>query len=469
MKSLLSRNWFRRLCQSLLGLVSLIALLYAAANWHGAGMRRDAVRKMKAEDQPTRLSDMVRALPPEDENFAMIPLLAEARSESFDPGKQDANYAPGSARARLNDAQLRRGGSKNRFFRHDDGSLNDLKKSLKLTGDAATNLATFEKTLAGVLPDLRAGLDRPQTASPTLAMLCELDDSNVSYGLSFQLVDVVGSLTLRAELALEAGRSDIAHESMMICLRLMETMASDQLMTSLILRGAAFSRTQPTLAKCLERCGWSDTQLNAIRSRLARWNPTAEFLRALELEITASFPMFDSYKEGQPSGYISSPGSWNAFSIFPRVVPGGLWDRSAAMVVSRELDLRKELAKTENLKGWLDVCNRYAATSPKPEFFNHTAVEWDFARQCRMAVDLTIQIHQAVLACDLELHRLEHGSYPSSLAALPGTSKIDPLTGEPFRHRMEGSRLAIHSVGTDLKDDGGQPWRKGKPPTDVVW
>ncbi len=469
MKTLLSRKWFRRLCQSLLVLVSLIALLYAAANWHGAGMRSAALQRMKTENHPTRLTDMILPMPPDEENFAMIPLLAEVRRDSLDPGKSNAVYAPGSARARINEAELRRGAGKNRFYRHDDESLNDLKKSLGLTADPATNLATFEKTLGGILPDLRAGLDRPETASPTLAMLCQMEDPNISYGLSFRLINVVAAFTLRAELALEAERPEIAWESILISLRLMETMASDQLMTSILLRGAAFQRMQPTLAKCLERGRWDAAGINAIRSRLARWNLTAEYRRALELEITATFPMFDSYKTGQPSGYVLLPGHRNAFSSIPRLLPGGWFDRSAAMVVARELDLKRDLLKTGNLRDWLEVCDLYAATTPGPSFFNHPAVEWDFARQCRMATDLTIQIHQALLACDLELHRLEHGGYPSSLAEMPGESKIDPLTREPFHYRLEGSRLAIHSVGTDLKDDGGLPWTKGKPPTDVVW
>jgi hypothetical protein len=179
--------------------------------------------------------------------------------------------------------------------------------------------------------------------------------------------------------------------------------------------------------------------------------------------------MFDSYKAGQPSGYIPAPGHRNAFSSIPRLLPRGWFDRSAAMVIHRELDLKRDLLETENLEAWLVVCDRYASTTPGPRLFNHPAVEWDFARQCRMATDLTIQIHQALLACDLEIHRLEHGSYPSSLADFPGASKIDPLTREPFRYRLEGPQPVIYSVGTDLKDDGGLPWQKGKPSLDVVW
>jgi hypothetical protein len=468
MKTLLVRKWFRRLCQTLLALASLLALTYASANWHGTNMRRDAIQRMKAEGHPTRLADMILAMPLDGANFAMIPLLVEARSQSLTENP-NIPHAPGSALARISQAELRRGGGKNRFFRHDDRSLKDLKKSLGLTAEPATNLATFEKTLAGVLPDLWAGLDRPETASPILRMLCELEDPNISFGLSFRLINLVGALTLRAELALEAGRPEIALESMLICLRLMETMASDQLMTSVILRGAAFQRAQPTLAKCLERAGWDETGITTIRSRLARWNPTAEYRRALELEITSTFPMFDSYKAGQPSGYIPAPGHRNAFSSIPRLLPRGWFDRSAAMVIHRELDLKRDLLETENLEAWLVVCDRYASTTPGPRLFNHPAVEWDFARQCRMATDLTIQIHQALLACDLEIHRLEHGSYPSSLADFPGASKIDPLTREPFRYRLEGPQPVIYSVGTDLKDDGGLPWQKGKPSLDVVW
>jgi len=469
MKTLVSRRWFRRLCQCLLVFASLIALLYAAANWHGAGMRREVISRMKAEGQPVQLADVVpRPMPPDAENFAMLPLLAQARDEWWQK-KPGASHPGGPASSAISDAPLRNVGPRYTFPRGDDEAFRFWKKGLGLQGDAAACLAAYDAKLETVLPALRAGLDHPETVSPTLSRLFEKDALNLTSGFAMSLNSLVPAFSFRTELAIRARQPDAVYESAMICLRITETIGAEELLISAMLRGSAFHRFRPTLANALQQGGMSREQITAIRSRIALWNPRADYLRALEVETAWVLPLHDLYEKKRGVFPYLHAGGWNFFDAASHVLPEGWIDRSAALLIHHELDLRADLLRAKDIKEWWDACVAPPKRTKKTTFLDGAAASATLNRTFRSASEQTIIRHLAILACDLELHRLEHGHYPADLAELPGDSKIDPFTHQPFRYRMEGERPVIYSIGTDMKDDGGLPKRKGKPPLDMVW
>ena len=61
----------------------------------------------------------------------------------------------------------------------------------------------------------------------------------------------------------------------------------------------------------------------------------------------------------------------------------------------------------------------------------------------------------------VEMHVLKHGHWPQSLeeAATEGLEELftDPMTGEPLKYHIypEGDSVAVYSVGTNMRDDGG--------------
>ena len=73
----------------------------------------------------------------------------------------------------------------------------------------------------------------------------------------------------------------------------------------------------------------------------------------------------------------------------------------------------------------------------------------------------------AAVACALERHRLAHGQYPETLAALTprflAALPPDVITGQPLHYEREADGLyTLYSIGPDGRDDGGQPIdRKG--------
>lgn len=56
----------------------------------------------------------------------------------------------------------------------------------------------------------------------------------------------------------------------------------------------------------------------------------------------------------------------------------------------------------------------------------------------------------------LELHRLQGGSYPAELADVAAEDLQDPFTGKQLLYRREGESYVLYSVGENGKDDGGK-------------
>lgn len=48
MKTILRKKWFRRLCQTLVALISLLVLAVMAINWRGARMKREIIAQLRA-------------------------------------------------------------------------------------------------------------------------------------------------------------------------------------------------------------------------------------------------------------------------------------------------------------------------------------------------------------------------------------------------------------------------------------
>jgi len=92
----------------------------------------------------------------------------------------------------------------------------------------------------------------------------------------------------------------------------------------------------------------------------------------------------------------------------------------------------------------------------------------------------------AGIACLLELHKLEKGSYPEKLAGLTGQLPTDPYSGKAYLYSRlpdaeKTSGYQLYGIGSNLKDDGGRivlaesgwvedeegdlVWRYSPPPT----
>ncbi len=464
MKTLLRKKWFRRVCQTLLALLSLLVLAYVFIDWRGARMKRDVIAEMRAAGRPTSIAETLRPLPRDEDNFAMIPILAQAREEWWNDKSRGFRKSPDQARVRLEEMTFRSG--KKAFARDGHPDFSIWKKNLKLTGNDAECLDAYDHRFGEILAELRSGLTRPQTASPLftrLAASSATDLAGMTSGYVMGLADVAESLGFRAELALAAGRPEVAHESLSMAIRLSELIGSEGTLIGQLLQGRVIRRLQPTLARALQSGGWDKAKIFSIKNELAAVNAPDGFRRALDVENFASFGIFEEMKKHPESiawGRPLSVPEWQ-YDIFTRIsakLPAGWFLENAALRARQGLQLRDELGEEGNLGSWFRACERAGERgqfTSSWEFWRHPMKNDVIANAIKNACRNQTMIQQAMLACDLETYRLDHGRYPQRLQETGSPSITDSMTGESFIYRIADSRYQLYSIGSDGKDDGG--------------
>ena len=492
MKALFRKMWFRRSCQISVVLISLIFLLVAALNWFGARTKREIVDRMRAEGRPTSIVEMLEPLPPDVENFAMIPVLVEARDRYWfansagDVGKSD----PAAAKLMALGAPSLAG---DRGF--GDGKNPDLshwKEALQLAGNDAECLSAYDLQHGDVLTQLRAGLSRAKAVSPLLRRMAAEDEiAGYRFGFPGCLLDLARGLRFRAELALAAQQAEIGLESLLIYLRLAEMIPSD----AGLIMGQAYQNTliyaiHPTLARALASGNWSRDQIESLKSALANLNALRGNLRDLDCYNVWTLGRYQRIKDHPaerrnvwmlndrlkhyPRPMWVRNGLAKVDSILTMALPDGWFDFNAALDVKDGLDLRQALGAGDHFRAWIAACEAAEARAA-------AGSTWDlfrFPREvgCRWPPILKHEIHAqtllllARLACDLECDRLDRGRYPERLDELKHSDILDQLSGEPFRYRRPEAGYLLYSVGADGKDSGGK--RNDRPQVgadDWVW
>lgn len=100
------------------------------------------------------------------------------------------------------------------------------------------------------------------------------------------------------------------------------------------------------------------------------------------------------------------------------------------------------------------------------------------ANSIRMLVGSQALASLYVAAIAAKRYQLDHGSPPESLQALVPDYlpevPTDPMDGKPLRYSRSGRHFLLYSIGTDGKDDGGNPARTAKKRSllegkDIVW
>jgi len=490
MKNLLRRKWLRRLFQWAVALGSLLVLAVLLINWWGARMKRDVIERMKADGHPVVITEILRPLPPDGENFGMIPILAEARDEWRRSGEYGKPAAPGTANAML---EALWPDDKLMAFQNvsKPEGRKQWKTKLGLSGTPAECLAQYDVRHNEVLAQLRSGLDRPHAVSPMLHRFVLTKQLSVlsvnSFRFSGTLTMLSKAMRFRVELALDAGQPDAAYESFLMLLRLCDSSYTEHLHWSQLSQNSLLDAMMPTLARALEGQIWSGEQIAVIRDKLAGINVVDRTLWDLDKDNILMFAVVDQMRSGDRRNLLDvtkklrskpMPAWANSFlsdveHAMERLLPRGWFDANAARLVQSQLDLRDDLGSADGMVRWREVCETYEKRIKAQSDWNgwmtipKRSGVWPSIAKDSPSWQVRLQL--AVSACDLAIYRRVHGEFPGDLGELP-VSTIDPWTGEPLRYRREGDGYVLYSVGYDLKDDGGK-MGKGKNwgTPDFIW
>ena len=466
MKKLIRKPWFRRSIQVLLVVASLLVLTATGANRWAAGEKHEAVRKLASGSDLVESAKSRRPMPPDSQNFAMIPILVQFREEE---GRSEE--IPGGGIGRKFEA-LGQDQEQAPIKFSKDGAPVDLAmiaEKLGLVWTAAEMLEQFDGRHREVLAGLREGLDRPHAVMPE-----RFDPANPreafgknSKGL-IQLMNSACGLALRAEVAIAAGQGEVALESLMMARRLSDLVFSEITYISKLVAWNGDRAQMPRLRKGIESGIWDRGQLVTLRNAWSRRDTKEGVSRALNFEGVAMAIYFDQAKYDRDLQIETFTGNLGLAARLRVVASPDAWfDANAAGILNRTGRWLEVIRSEQPLQTWWDEAETNAS---RPATLNDNLLTWwgEYADK-NVAAIVTKKGSRSVvddalvqLACKLAEHRERQGSYPRALAEIGGESILDPLTGKPFVYRLEGDRFFLYSIGPDGIDGGGDLEARGK-------
>lgn len=451
------RKWSRRSLEGAAVLLSILGLGTAAANRWAAGVRHGAVESFRLRGNLFDEAKFEVPLPPDEENFAMLPLLVALRKEAALP--EDLDHPLRTRLQRMGADE--RGRSIKLPKQRADLDLEAVRTGLGLRGTAAEMLEEYDRKHADVLNALKDGMHRPSAVLPP--RLDINDPENVFRAASggiLALKHISTGLAIRAGLALEAGRPEIAMESILINRRLSDLVMSEPTALGQLL-GWAFDRLHlHLLQKGIAAGAWDAGQLAALRQAWTPRDTRETVARTLNIEGVAIAILYDHWKRDRRLlGEIQGTGSGLINELKWKALPGFWFDSQAAAVLGRTEQALEVIREEGPLQKWWDEGRTFSAAAPDllsqafqiEEYSEGPLVQALVKSGSRAAVDDAM----ARLACRLAEYKMATGSFPATLDSLPAEETLDPLSGEPFRYRLEEGHFVLYSIGPDKVDEGG--------------
>lgn len=438
-------------------------------------MKRDVIAQMRAAGKPLNLAEILRDMPPEERNFAMIPLLKEAMVQRQQGnGRTQAEHDSAQARLeRMCDPVFKKA---KRQPAHGPGSALDLAllpQDNPFGRTPESFLREYESRNAGTLQELREGLSRPETRQP-IANRSDPDWAAMNESFGFLLTDVAYGLNLRAHAAMKLGDHETAAESIVIALRLGAVAGSRSLIISQFLQKGVVASAKARFVEGLELHIWTEAELDRIRFEFSRMVPVPQALQALDIESIAWLQTWSRWNQDRQLYRNEAAMTTGRIQNLTRWFPSGWFDWNGAVCVRNLQNVPTNVVTSGVLSSWANLVEeRNRGTGPQSDWLLALMPAGRIGGQgflVRGTAEMEVLRQQAMLVCDLECYRIQRGKYPANLAELKSPAAIDPMSGAEFLYRLTDDGFLLYSVGSNGKDDHRIPGRKNPADRrDWVW
>jgi len=476
-------SW-RNLKRLLLGiacLVGLIALFYGEEYVRGRLAWGQFKSHWEARGEKFSFAAFIPPPVPDDQNFAMAPVVATTYSRILDRNGQrksppDTNVVvllqmpldvdnggPANANGNWQKAISSNLESWQRYYRKLALTTNVFPVSPQPQSPAADVLLALSK-YDSTIEELRQAAALPASRFP------------LNYGsetpfaiLLPHLAPLKGCavvLKLRALAELDSGKSQGALADVRLALQLTDKIRSEPFLISQLVRIAMFHIATQAIWEGLDKHCWTDAQLSQLDRQLSTLDFVADYEAAMRGENACQVATFD-FLRNRPSALASigesmEGGSTRHGDLGGCLFPSGWFYQN---------ELRSSKFIIEHFMPIADV-NKQTFS---PVLLNQATQSLNAMRStpytiiCRMLLPgLTKSAHrfafaQATLdlarcACALERYRLAKGQYPNTLDALTPqfTEKVprDPIGGQPLHYQtMPEGAFILYSVGWNETDD----------------
>lgn len=428
-----------------------------------------------------QLAVYLPAVPPDEENFASIPLFQKlfANAGNPQPAGAESFALPEGNPPKLSDhiiAQRIDLAAWQRFF---DGPA--VTSSNARVGDDRAVAAELLRALdryATPTAELRRAATRPLTRFP---VKWEDGWSAVLPHLAV-LKNAAMINALRIEAHLAQHDSHAAYEDFRFGLRLAAALEQEPVLLSGLVRIAMLQTLGNAVWSGLAINAWDDSAARQIADDLAPLALLKEWHFAMNSERAAMNTMFDQLVKGTGkdrarvlAGVLGSGGTNGALW---GLIPTG-WLRRNQLWLNRYADEAVERLDPIQER-FRPVESRHSPESLRSSFFLGryyalaviAAPAYDRIEQRYLATHTFVR--QIQTACALERFRQTRGEYPQTMDALVpdfiDAVPRDVMDGQPLRYRRNADRrFVLYSIGQNGKDDGGALSDKAEDALDWVW
>jgi hypothetical protein len=480
----------------------LVSLFYGEEDLQGGLAWAKFKGAQEKNGERFSLADFIPPPVPDDENFAMTPLLRPALD--YVQTGDSTRWRDTNAWAHLMSIRIDLGANSDRNNLPDvgdagQGPLRDLAVFASFyrgntnypqsdtRGNAAEDVLT---ALSKFDPDLKelqdADATRPSSRFPIDYHHEPSSDILLPHLACVKSLSMV--CELRAVAELETHRNEEAFADLQTSLRLVDSIRDEPFLIDHLVRIAGLNISLQGIREGLARRAWTDTQLVEFETNLANIDLLREYKHTMRSERCLNIGGLDymrrkGVKDNPLADYASNSrkGSGIAFNW----MPGGWYRQNMVLIgeyyrdyILPSVDESNRLVSTK-LGGAMtrDLAKRRMT----PQNIFAKLIIPGFANSSQRTARGQTSVDEAQVACALERYRMAHDGLPNTLDALTPEfiPKIpnDLFDGQPLRYKknMDGTYL-IYSIGWNQKDEGGMvALRKGSTPRadpnrgDWVW
>jgi len=465
-------------------LVTLVVLFYAVENWRGTRAWNQYKREREARGERFDQAAHVPPPVPDDQNFAMTPLLRPILD--IVPNSRPTRWRDPAGYERLVKLSVNlgedqwdadKGRPKLTLGEAQSGALPDLEvwaafyrgnTNYAQAADSAPPAAVVLKALSRFdveLAELQQAAARPHSRFP-VAYGAE-DPFSILLPHLARVKSMSRVVALRAVARLESGQAPEALADVRLCLRLGDALKEEPILISLLVRQAVIAASFAPVRTGLARHAWSDAQLAAIEQDMAGMDLLRQYRASLRAEKVMSVVGLEYYhRKGWPVMPFgeSSTVAGTPLQLALKFMPLG-WLRRNHVVNSRLIEdygvaaVDDQAQRIDPVRAdGLDQAIRELGDTPVNVLARLLLPA--LGKACQRTAQAQTGIYQCRLACALERYRLAQGRFPETLKALEprflGAPPHDLFTGEPLRYRVEpDGGYALYSTGWNRTDEKG--------------
>jgi len=466
-------------------LITLLALVVAEENWRGKHAWETFKREWEAKGERFDRASVVPAPVPDNQNFAMAPIVASCYLHVLDKAGHQIQPANTNVVNRLKMA-----------IGHDsDSPTNGTGNWQKLTVSNLKVWQQYYRTLAAKTDEFPVPAEPQSPAGDVLLALSKYDPaieelrqaSELPYArfpLEYDkdntpaiLLPHLGALKgcarvlqLRAIAELQNGQIEKAMDDVRLMLRLVDSIHTEPFLISHLVRIAMVNIALQPVWEGLADHKWSDAQLAELDRELSKLDFLADYKLSMRGELVLCQGGIFDFLRRHPEQLASISGDADSSSRGPgrlfSLIPSCWFYQSQLHCARPMVELLMPAADVN--KGIISPAAIRRASAGIEADTKHTTPYNILEKMLLPALDKAVRrfasaqtsVDSARLAIAAERYRLAHSEYPESLNVLVPQfiTKLphDVINGEPLKyHRTDDGQFVLYSIGWDETDDDG--------------